>query len=146
MQKCGISDDDAKRYAETFVTEKMDELILPDLDRDILKGLGVTEGDIIRIRKNTPKKDGIFLTAPQISAPVAQAISDKERAAQMRNLAMLDQKLATKVQGQETASSLNKGYNSEQIKADEDYARRLQEEELGKGSGKNAASRRRGTF
>jgi actin cytoskeleton-regulatory complex protein SLA1 len=51
MIKAGIVPSDAAVYAEAFVREKMDKTIVHDIERETLRGLGMSEGDIIRLRK-----------------------------------------------------------------------------------------------
>lgn len=51
-----VSHEDAFEYARMFIAEKMDETTIPDLNRDVMKGLGIKEGDIIRIKKYIDQK------------------------------------------------------------------------------------------
>jgi len=51
--KVGIDEYSAKHYAERFVKEKFDEELILDADHDILKKMGLREGDIIRVKKAT---------------------------------------------------------------------------------------------
>eukprot|EP00158_Paraphelidium_tribonemae_P009823 Partr_v1_DN28975_c0_g1_i1_m25994 putative Cytoskeleton assembly control protein len=58
---CSIDNEDALKYAKTFSAEKMDKDTVADLDKDMLKGLGVVHGDILRILKKngrTSPKEG----------------------------------------------------------------------------------------
>lgn len=80
-----ISPADASSYALKFVGEKMDKLSLADMERDVLRALGVAEGDIIRIRKAIGHMPGIG-----VSAVVASKINDRENQALGRNLQMLN--------------------------------------------------------
>jgi hypothetical protein len=52
-----VSHEDAFEYAKMFIAEKMDESTIPDLNRDVMKGLGIKEGDIIRIKKYIDQKN-----------------------------------------------------------------------------------------
>jgi len=51
--RIGIDEHSAKHYAERFVKEKFDEELILDADHDILKKMGLREGDIIRVKKAT---------------------------------------------------------------------------------------------
>ncbi|WVN87949.1 uncharacterized protein L203_103146 [Cryptococcus depauperatus CBS 7841] len=47
----GCDMDDCTRYASNFERDRIDEMILPDLDNGTLRSLGLREGDVIRVRK-----------------------------------------------------------------------------------------------
>jgi hypothetical protein len=81
MLKAGVSSGDAAVYATAFVKEKMDQSILGDIDRDSLRSLGVSEGDIIRIRK---------YASTAVASTGGNIIAERERLAQARNLALLN--------------------------------------------------------
>ena len=49
--KAGVSQGDAMTYGQKFCTEKLDSSSISSLDRDLLRALGVSEGDIIRIKR-----------------------------------------------------------------------------------------------
>ena len=49
--ECGCDMDDCTRYAAAFERDRIDESILPDLQADTLRSLGLREGDVIRVRK-----------------------------------------------------------------------------------------------
>jgi actin cytoskeleton-regulatory complex protein SLA1 len=51
-----VSHEDAFEYAKTFLAEKMDESSISDLNRGVMKELGIKEGDIIRIKKYIDQK------------------------------------------------------------------------------------------
>lgn len=51
--RVGIDEYSAKHYAERFVKEKFDEELILDADHDLLKKMGLREGDIIRVKKAT---------------------------------------------------------------------------------------------
>ena len=84
LVEAGVSAGDAAIYAGSFVNEKMDRSILGDLDRDVLRAVGVSEGDIIRIRRHA---------ASSTSAPPSRPgnlLAERERLAQAKNLVMLN--------------------------------------------------------
>ena len=78
LLNAGVASGDAAIYAEKFVTEKMDSTNVPDLDRDVLRALGVSEGDILRIKKHA--------ALPAVSADKNR---QRELQAQQQNLARL---------------------------------------------------------
>lgn len=47
----GINEVDSTRYAKTFMRERMDDSILPELDHAMLKRMGLLEGDIVRVTR-----------------------------------------------------------------------------------------------
>ncbi|KAJ1566843.1 cytoskeletal protein binding protein [Cladochytrium tenue] len=77
LLKAGVSSTDATTYAQAFVSEKMDRSVLGDLDRDVLKALNVSEGDIIRIRKyastSVPSGSGAFIVEKERAASAGSA-------------------------------------------------------------------------
>jgi len=127
--KASIATEDALRYSTVFRTEKMDQSILPELSRDVLKGLNVKEGDIIRIRKaiglgggspTSPESTG---TKPKKSVSFAGA-----------GAAVDDREMAMKLQAEEVSISRTSGASlaeqrRQQELADEQLARELQERE-----------------
>ncbi|KNE54891.1 hypothetical protein AMAG_17717 [Allomyces macrogynus ATCC 38327] len=108
LTSCGVDPQDAHTYAFHFVAEKLDESFLPELTRDILKGLGVKEGDILRIQKR--------LTTNKTQ------IQQREADLTTQNLARIEQYFQERVKLSDQSAS--------QLKSDEDLARRLQQEEL----------------
>jgi hypothetical protein len=110
LVKAGVASGDASTYAVKLCEQRMDSSILQDLDRDSLRTMQITEGDIIRIRKAA--------SLPAITADVRKKYSTNEKLAQERNLQNLTGKMAS-------LSSIG----SNQISEDEAYARKLQEEE-----------------
>lgn len=46
------------RYAQAFVKDSMDESVLPDIDANVLRNLGIREGDIIKCMRFLDKKYG----------------------------------------------------------------------------------------
>ncbi|KAI9204970.1 uncharacterized protein BJ171DRAFT_80895 [Polychytrium aggregatum] len=94
---------DSEKYARIFVEQKMDKSVLPDLDTEVLRALGVSEPDIIRIKKASKPSGGSHDQIP---------VSDRERMekeAETRNLQLLD--------------AIRK---KETLKSDEEFARTLQ--------------------
>ncbi|KAI8820880.1 uncharacterized protein EV422DRAFT_67014 [Fimicolochytrium jonesii] len=75
----GVSPGDAVIYGQKFVGEKMDRTHLPDLERELLRNLGVSEGDILRIRKASSGQ----------GKPMGAA-NEKENAALQNNLMFLN--------------------------------------------------------
>ncbi|KAJ1514599.1 cytoskeletal protein binding protein [Coelomomyces lativittatus] len=51
---CGIGEVDAKVYATQLVHEKLDASVFTQLNREILKSIGMKEGDILRVLKHVP--------------------------------------------------------------------------------------------
>jgi hypothetical protein len=80
----GVSPGDASNYAEKFVAEKLDGKNVADLQRDLLRSLGVTEGDILRIRKSAGDDK-----LSQLPTAAQALLANKEKAAQERNMALL---------------------------------------------------------
>ncbi|KAJ1539460.1 cytoskeletal protein binding protein, partial [Cladochytrium tenue] len=118
LLKAGVSSTDATTYAQAFVNEKMDRSVLGDLDRDALKALNVSEGDIIRIRKyastSVPSGSGAFIV-------------EKERA-------------ASAVRSQPGYGKGSAAFSSnDQIRMDEELARELQQQELEGTTGSTSA-------
>jgi hypothetical protein len=56
--ECGVDYNVCQRYAVSFDRDQMDETILPDINPDTLRTLGVREGDILRIMKRLDEKFG----------------------------------------------------------------------------------------
>jgi hypothetical protein len=63
--EAGCDIDDCTRYAANFERDRIDEEILPDLERSTMRSLGLKEGDVIRVKKaidakyvkKTPEQD-----------------------------------------------------------------------------------------
>ncbi len=49
--KCGVSPQLCERYAASFTKDSMDESVLPDITTDVLRTLGLKEGDILKVMK-----------------------------------------------------------------------------------------------
>jgi len=56
--ECGVDYNVCQRYAVAFEKDQMDESILPDINADTLRTLGVREGDILRVMKRLDEKFG----------------------------------------------------------------------------------------
>lgn len=110
LMKAGIASSDAALYSEKFVQQRLDSSILADIDRDALRAMKITEGDIIRIRKAA--------NLPTMTASSRAKAEQNELTASQRNMELLGSKLR---------SSTNSGLS--QIQADELYARELQNQE-----------------
>src|SRR6185295_8998865 len=92
--------EDAYKYATAFLEEKMDENSIPELDRDVMKGLGVKEGDIIRVKKyieqkypNKTRKAVSFGGADVIPGRSSKSKHDKRKSAEE-----MDQEMAIRIQ------------------------------------------------
>ncbi|KAG8924785.1 cytoskeletal protein binding protein [Tulasnella sp. 417] len=73
----GCDLDDCTRYASSFEREKIDEAILPDLNHDTLRGLGLREGDIIRVLKQIEQR-GWKVQPPRSADPKVQEQMKKD--------------------------------------------------------------------
>ncbi|CAG8704641.1 3627_t:CDS:2, partial [Ambispora leptoticha] len=115
--KADITHDDAFKYAKIFINENMDESSINNLDRNVMKELGLKEGDIIRVTK--------YVSENYTSVKKKTAIGEsKERE-------KTDREIAKKVQFEELEKSqkLSEFDLKMQLKRDEQLARELQEEE-----------------
>ncbi|KAJ3241993.1 cytoskeletal protein binding protein [Chytriomyces hyalinus] len=109
LLRAGIASSDASEYALAFVREKLDKSVLDGVDRDVLKALGISEGDIIRIRKfaNT----GVGSGGGNATANRTKDMSSSDKIDQM----LADEQYARQLQEQElhgttgTTSALLKG-------------------------------------
>lgn len=114
LLRCGVPANDAARYAETFSQQNLDVSLIKDIDRDVLRTLKVSEGDIIRIKKQA--------NLPVVSDAVMGRIKGSEGQAQLANLQMLGR-----------GDQMSKERIREQMLKDEALARELQSRE-GRGS------------
>ena len=123
----GVSPGDAIAYGQKFAAEKMDGSCLSSLQRELLRALGVSEGDIIRIRKAA--LEGAM---PEVSSQVLAAAAAKEKEAQERNLAMINRVSIFMMYTTHIfqAAKSNIPSRSDQIRSDEEFARQLQMQEL----------------
>jgi hypothetical protein len=126
----GVESVDAKVYAKKFVEQKMDKAALIDLEREVLRVLGVAEGDIIRIRRAVG-------SMPGVSSQTAQ----REKKAHDDNMLLLgtfrkgppigigggSPSFPTTFQSSKAPSNFQS--KAQQLLSDEAYARRLQDEE-----------------
>ncbi|CAG8785020.1 8317_t:CDS:2, partial [Acaulospora morrowiae] len=110
--KADIAHEDAFEYARAFVEEKLDESSIPDLNDELMKGLGVRVGDIIRIKKYVAEKHN---KKRNVSFGATSIIPDEKTEEN-------DQDYAKKIQDEEYERRL-------QEKRDEEFARELQDEE-----------------
>jgi hypothetical protein len=129
--------DDAQTYASKFCAEKMDKSTLEFLDRTVLKEMGVSEGDIIRILKG---KESFFKdkdTASNLknssshvssSSGTHQKHQHHQQHSQLHNHKKTENK--GKVTGDLDQIFGNSRNDRNQILSDEALARKLQEEEM----------------
>ena len=86
----GVDVDNCTRYANAFERDMIDEEVLPDLTTDMLRGIGLREGDIIRVRRHIDARIG--------RRPSRESRSNEtERERAMRE----DEELARRIQLQE---------------------------------------------
>lgn len=75
----GCDLDDCTRYAHNFERDRIDEEVLPELEANTLRNLGLREGDLIRVRKHIKAKFGRSAAIPQDDAGSSKVESgDKE--------------------------------------------------------------------
>ncbi|KAI9798902.1 MAG: cytoskeletal protein binding protein [Piccolia ochrophora] len=55
---CGVGPHQCERYASSFSKDSMDETVLPDITPNVLRTLGLKEGDILRVMKFLDSKYG----------------------------------------------------------------------------------------
>ena len=55
---CGVNPQVCERYASAFAKDAMGEEVLPDVDTNLLRTLGLKEGDILRVMKTLDNKFG----------------------------------------------------------------------------------------
>lgn len=109
LMNAGIASSDAAEYAKKFVDQRLDSSILSEVDREALRAMGITEGDIIRIRKAA--------NLPSMNTATRAKANQIEASAHARNLELINSKANSKIK-------------ESQIAADEALARRIQEEEM----------------
>lgn len=56
--KCGVGVHQCERYASSFSKDSMDESVLPDITPEVLRTLGLKEGDILKVMKFLDTKFG----------------------------------------------------------------------------------------
>ena len=126
LMKAGVSPGDAIAYGQKFSSEKLDSSSVNSLDRGLLRDLGVSEGDIIRIKRAIV--DSISVETSTINA--------RELKAQNQNLDKIRKVFYVSFISQvSTLRSSNSAEDSiihktQQIENDEAFARKLQFEEL----------------
>ncbi|CAG8513808.1 2519_t:CDS:10, partial [Dentiscutata heterogama] len=101
--KADITHDDAFRYAKVFINEKMDESSINNLDRNVMKELGLREGDIIRVTKYIAENYSSIKkkTEPEKS----QKMTEFDIKIQMKR----DEQLARELQEEENRKARNEG-------------------------------------
>jgi hypothetical protein len=151
FQTCGIVKSEAQTYAEKFAQERMDQDTLSYISREILKDLGVREGDIIRVMAkskgnvSTKPSDTTLFTSPNISTtslgaqsnisvsgilsdPKAKAkILEAEKEAQKRNLDTLLARQPVTTLSAPPSIDVDRQL---QIQKDEELARKFHDEEM----------------
>lgn len=55
---CDVAVGLCERYAQAFHKDSMDESVLPDIDAQVLRNVGLREGDIIKVMRSLDKKYG----------------------------------------------------------------------------------------
>jgi hypothetical protein len=119
----GVDATDAKVYGKKFCEQKMDKAALIDLEREVLRVLGVTEGDIIRIRRAVSQMPGVSTQQAQ-----------REKKAHEKNMSLLgtfrkENSTTSFPVGFQREQPMSPQSKNNQMSSDENYARRLQEEE-----------------
>ncbi|KAF8332687.1 uncharacterized protein EI90DRAFT_3054038 [Cantharellus anzutake] len=84
----GCDSDDCTRYASAFEKDKIDEIILPDLEPSTLRTLGLREGDVIRVTKHIKQK---FARSDDVAKAKEDAVQEQIRK---------DEELARRLQAQ----------------------------------------------
>ena len=56
--KCGVNPQLCERYALSFSKDSMDESVLPDITSEVLRTLGLKEGDILKVMKRLDTQHG----------------------------------------------------------------------------------------
>ncbi|CAG8743870.1 45816_t:CDS:10, partial [Gigaspora margarita] len=110
--KADITHDDAFNYAKVFINENMDESSINNLNRNVMKELGLKEGDIIRVTKyideskNRERKDKEVAKKVQFEEPEkSQKMSEFDVKLQMKR----DEQLARELQEEENKKALKEG-------------------------------------
>ena len=81
--QCGVNPQVCERYASAFARDAMGEEVLPDVDANLLRTLGLKEGDILRVMKNLDNKFG--RTQPKDKRNVSFAVDEGD--GETRNIA-----------------------------------------------------------
>lgn len=147
-----VSRTHAEQYALAFVNEGIEKDMVTGenfIGRDILRGLGVREGDIFRIIGNrgvasavaddkaaTPASAisrGFAVSntpASTLSGTFSTHSSAADTRAQRKDIEKLDSRLAKNVQHEFPAITVETRNKTEQMMRDEEFARELQQKEL----------------
>ena len=105
----GVDIRDCTRYAVNFERDHIDESIVPELESDTLRSLGLREGDIVRVRRYIhqkyymPSRFGRRGSHTAAAAPTARALVDDTRVDEERRMRE-DEELARRLQAQEIAA------------------------------------------
>jgi actin cytoskeleton-regulatory complex protein SLA1 len=78
--EAGCDMDDCSRYADSFERDKIDESILPDINQQTMRSLGLREGDIIRVSKAIAQR----LPNQKVAAAEEQLRKDEEYARKLQ--------------------------------------------------------------
>ncbi|TKY87982.1 hypothetical protein EX895_003078 [Sporisorium graminicola] len=100
----GVDVDDCTRYASSFERDKIDETVLADLDAGTLRSIGLREGDIIRVTKFIDKKYRRDKTHSTSSSSRQSGRANANTAANLEDQIKADEELARKLQEQESSA------------------------------------------
>ncbi|PWZ03492.1 hypothetical protein BCV70DRAFT_155088 [Testicularia cyperi] len=101
----GVDVDECTRYASAFERDKIDETVLGDLDSGTLRSMGLREGDIIRVNKLIDRKYRRNKHASSSSSSSRQSgKANANTAADLERQIKADEELARKLQDQESAA------------------------------------------
>lgn len=100
----GVDVDDCTRYASSFERDKIDETVLADLDPSTLRSIGLREGDIIRVTKFIDKKYRRDKSHSSLSSSRASGRANANTAADLERQIKADEELARKLQEQESSA------------------------------------------
>lgn len=98
--EAGVDVDNCTRYATLFERDQIDEAILEEVDANMLRSIGLREGDIIRVRRLIDKRNG---RTPTNRTPARTASPPRSREDEQRRIRE-DEELARKLQAQEIAA------------------------------------------
>ena len=100
----GVDVDDCTRYASSFERDKIDETVLGDLDPSTLRSIGLREGDIIRVTKFIDRKYRRDKTHSSSSSSRQSGKANANTAADLERQIKADEELARKLQEQESSA------------------------------------------
>lgn len=81
--RAGVGVHQCERYAQNFNKDQMDESILPDITPEVLRTLGLKEGDILRVMKFLDGKFGRNSKHTSTGPLYILQITDEQQAKQM---------------------------------------------------------------